>query len=849
MEFITSIRQSSVKEKQGLTPSNLKHLEDVFKQVVGDHEEICVAQFKRIVKSNNKFFVERIFKLFDTDKSGSISLEEFMTAMRSFAELTSVEKLHWLFQIYDIDGDGLIQFSELRSVMKACMEENELHFSDAGLDELTMMLFESADTDHSGSINFEKFQAQLKRHPGLSENLTMSIESWLLPRKLNERSVDAKKFIPRKLKWDYIKNNGVSVVFFLLFVIVNVALFAKAAYDYKHTNGFVMVARGCGQCLNFTSVFILVLMLRYSITWLRSNGFSEYLPLDQHIYFHKLTGCLIFVYSVVHTIMHICNFDTLSRQTNYTLTEFLFDTSPNIGWVGGGASITGWVLLVTLIIMVVAALPFVRRNGNFEIFYYTHLLYIVYWVVLIFHGPNFWKWFVGPAALFLLELSVKLYRKMITNRRAYIYKGVLLPSKVIQLIIKRPPNFYYKPGDYVFINIPQIALYEWHPFTISSAPEIDDIISIHIRVAGGWTNELYKYFKEEEKWAVPVHSTTESTFTEVSSSHVNPSFQNDPDDNFEEIKLKEKTQRSLSAEKTIQITDLDESTSKEVLRRHHSIPNTFWKRHSRNNSRNSIRISTARRSFRQCESIIIMPVVEELDPSSEAENGRVSKPGKREENLTDDNVIVSQCPLKISIDGPYGSPSNHIFEAEHAVLIATGIGVTPFASILQSIMHRHRNTVHECPKCQHSFHDNTSFTGMRLRKVDFFWINRDQRCFEWFVTLLSQLEIDEVKTQCKGERFLDIHMYITSALRKTDMKAVGLQMALDLLHSKEERCLITGLKTRTQPGRPDWNNVFHDIFARKKGKVTVFFCGPTILGKTIHQKCNEFNFCFRKEVF
>lgn len=34
------------------------------------------------------------------------------------------------------------------------------------------------------------------------------------------------------------------------------------------------------------------------------------------------------------------------------------------------------------------------------------------------------------------------------------------------------------------------------------------------------------------------------------------------------------------------------------------------------------------------------------------------------------------------------------------------------------------------------------------------------------------------------ERFLEMHMYITSALQKTDMKAVGLQLALDLLHER-----------------------------------------------------------------
>ena len=52
-----------------------------------------------------------------------------------------------------------------------------------------------------------------------------------------------------------------------------------------------------------------------------------------------------------------------------------------------------------------------------------------------------------------------------------------------------------------------------------------------------------------------------------------------------------------------------------------------------------------------------------------------------------------------------------------------------------------------------------------------------------------------------------MHMYMTAALRKTDVKAIGLQMALDLIHKKEKRDLITGLKTRTQAGRPDWDKV------------------------------------------
>ena len=40
-------------------------------------------------------------------------------------------------------------------------------------------------------------------------------------------------------------------------------------------------------------------------------------------------------------------------------------------------------------------------------------------------------------------------------------------------------------------------------------------------------------------------------------------------------------------------------------------------------------------------------------------------------------------PLTVYIHGPFGAPASHIFRAQHAVLIGAGIGITPFASILQ----------------------------------------------------------------------------------------------------------------------------------------------------------------------
>uniref|UniRef100_A0AAG5DG18 FAD-binding FR-type domain-containing protein n=1 Tax=Anopheles atroparvus TaxID=41427 RepID=A0AAG5DG18_ANOAO len=82
--------------------------------------------------------------------------------------------------------------------------------------------------------------------------------------------------------------------------------------------------------------------------------------------------------------------------------------------------------------------------------------------------------------------------------KTYISSGLLLPSKVTHLVIKRPLHFCFRPGDYVFVNIPAIAQYEWHPFTLSSAPEQEDYIWLHIRGVGEWTNRLHNFFEREQ---------------------------------------------------------------------------------------------------------------------------------------------------------------------------------------------------------------------------------------------------------------------------------------------------------------------------------------------------------------
>lgn len=51
-------------------------------------------------------------------------------------------------------------------------------------------------------------------------------------------------------------------------------------------------------------------------------------------------------------------------------------------------------------------------------------------------------------------------------------------------------GFRMAVGQYVFLRCARVSRLEWHPFTLTSAPE-EDFFSVHVRVAGDWTERLF----------------------------------------------------------------------------------------------------------------------------------------------------------------------------------------------------------------------------------------------------------------------------------------------------------------------------------------------------------------------
>ena len=102
----------------------------MFRENVGKgKEEFTLDEFKKIVPSRNvwnttnlmiwkdvifqEFFVERAFRIFDKDGSGTVSLAEFIETMHQFSGQGEDEKISFLFKVYDLNGGCSSIFPEI----------------------------------------------------------------------------------------------------------------------------------------------------------------------------------------------------------------------------------------------------------------------------------------------------------------------------------------------------------------------------------------------------------------------------------------------------------------------------------------------------------------------------------------------------------------------------------------------------------------------------------------------------------------------------------------------------------------------------------------------------------------
>ena len=203
------------------------------------------------------------------------------------------------------------------------------------------------------------------------------------------------------------------------------------------------IARAAALVLHFDVALILFPVCRTLISLLRQTPVNGIVQFDKNITFHKLVAWSIVFFTLVHTVAHWNNFAQLAAKNNLGFKGFLqanFATGP--GW-------SGYVMLFSLMAIVGTSIERPRR-ANYECFWYTHHLFIIFFAFWSIHGAFcmiksdaapfcfgtgvFWEFWMWGGFVYLLE---RILREVRGRHRTHISKVIQHPSKVVEIQVKK----------------------------------------------------------------------------------------------------------------------------------------------------------------------------------------------------------------------------------------------------------------------------------------------------------------------------------------------------------------------------------------------------------------------------
>ena len=163
-----------------------------------------------------------------------------------------------------------------------------------------------------------------------------------------------------------------------------------------------------------------------------------------------------------------------------------------------------------------------------------------------------------------------------------------------------------------------------------------------------------------------------------------------------------------------------------------------------------------------------------------------------------------QCQLDIDVRGPYASPITHATRRKDWLMVAGGIGITPFLSLLRELKQQSSQSYH----------------------LHLVWVLREPALMLWIRPLLEKL-CEQSNLRCHW------YFYFTGEEQLSPLEQEKLQAIGDLhLHQ----------------GRPDWSQLIKSI-AASRIRPSCYVCGPDALARQVKKACRKEGWIVHKEEF
>jgi predicted ferric reductase len=238
-------------------------------------------------------------------------------------------------------------------------------------------------------------------------------------------------------------------------------------------------------------------MSRMSIAALCDSALAIYVPLTRAVRLH-----ILYAYTMICLIV----LATVGLYVFY-LSMCAIGVQDYCDRISSEIMMTGYT--ITLGTLIIGATSFFRHQIPYEIFYAVHhLVFILYGLTILHtldmqyrHGRQRSQTFTWVSATLLYYICDRVGARLNHKYRVRAISCSTVSggkAKMVVLRLSRPTLFEFKPGQYVYVKVPEIDD-EWHPFSVASG-SADPFIDFYIEVFDdqSWTHKLWKVLKHIE---------------------------------------------------------------------------------------------------------------------------------------------------------------------------------------------------------------------------------------------------------------------------------------------------------------------------------------------------------------
>jgi len=402
----------------------------------------------------------------------------------------------------DKDNDGCVSYTELEQkldqVYKQLQPEAKAHN------------FHHSSRKNEQRHEFLRTMLGTEKDKIPAEDFKKVVKTWQIPSMEQEKQTekDELEYLnsitwARKLRamWEV---EGPEYCFIAFVVSAQIALgvwqcvkYAEPQYQAAFGWG-VAFAKFSAGALWPTIFFLLLSMSRWFQTFMRKSYYiSRFVNSDKSQSFHIYISICAICLATLHAIGHLSGtFNYGSRPNRQDAVAALLGSDavprPYVAYV---RSLPGWSGLTALGILYTIGLlsmPYIRAK-SYEIFQLGHLLMFPFIGLIMAHGTLGLLQFPMMGILLALPTLLIVMERVIRVSSTF-YK---IPAKLevldeetamITCTIPRRRIWNYEAGQYVFLCVPQLSYFQWHPFTISTCTGRE--MQLHIKTDGNWTSKL-----------------------------------------------------------------------------------------------------------------------------------------------------------------------------------------------------------------------------------------------------------------------------------------------------------------------------------------------------------------------